>query len=75
MPCARCWKKNWAPKVNTAAFVLRTGSAGNNGCGDYLKQIFPTSKNSCREALQCLPCMKWLWGAHRIEGIGDKHVP
>ncbi|TFG34542.1 pyridoxal-phosphate dependent enzyme [Candidatus Thorarchaeota archaeon] len=54
---------------------LTTGSAGTLGCGDYMKQIYPTSKIVAGEAVQC-PTL-WLngYGAHRIEGIGDKHVP
>ncbi|MHA2115740.1 MAG: pyridoxal-phosphate dependent enzyme [Candidatus Thorarchaeota archaeon] len=54
---------------------LTTGSAGTIGCGDYMKQVYPTSKIAAGEAVQC-PTL-WLngYGAHRIEGIGDKHVP
>lgn len=55
--------------------ALTTGSAGTIGCGDYLKQIFPTSKVIASEALQCPTLMENGFGAHRIEGIGDKHVP
>ncbi len=55
--------------------ALTTGSAGTIGCGDYLKQIFPTSKVAASEALQCPTLMENGFGAHRIEGIGDKHVP
>jgi cysteine synthase A len=54
---------------------LTTGSAGTIGCGDYMKQAYPKSKIAAGEAVQC-PTL-WLngYGAHRIEGIGDKHVP
>ncbi|MBC8252530.1 MAG: pyridoxal-phosphate dependent enzyme [Ardenticatenia bacterium] len=55
--------------------VLTTGSAGTSGCGDYLKEVFPTSKIAIGEALQCPTLMFNGFGAHRIEGIGDKHVP
>jgi cysteine synthase len=55
--------------------VLTTGSAGTIGCGDYLKQIFPDSKIAAGEALQCPTLLENGFGAHRIEGIGDKHVP
>ena len=55
--------------------VLTTGSAGTIGCGDYLKQVFPTSKIGASEALQCPTLLFNGFGAHRIEGIGDKHVP
>ncbi len=55
--------------------TLTTGSAGTIGCGDYLKQLFPTSKVVAGEALQCPTLLENGFGAHRIEGIGDKHVP
>ena len=55
--------------------ALTTGSAGTIGCGDYLKQAFPTSKVAASEALQCPTLLENGFGAHRIEGIGDKHVP
>jgi cysteine synthase len=52
-----------------------TGSAGTIASGDYLKQVFPTSKIVASEALQCPTLLENGFGAHRIEGIGDKHVP
>lgn len=52
-----------------------TGSAGTIASGDYLKQIYPTSKITAGEALQCPTLLLNGYGAHRIEGIGDKHVP
>jgi cysteine synthase A len=55
--------------------ALTTGSAGTIGCGDYLKQVYPTSKIIASEALQCPTLLENGFGAHRIEGIGDKHVP
>jgi cysteine synthase len=55
--------------------ALTTGSAGTIACGDYLKQVFPTSKIIASEALQCPTLLANGFGAHRIEGIGDKHVP
>lgn len=55
--------------------ALTTGSAGTIGCGDYMKQIFPTSKIVASEALQCPTLLLNGFGSHRIEGIGDKHVP
>lgn len=55
--------------------ALTTGSAGTIGCGDYLKQKYPTSKIIASEALQCPTLLQNGFGAHRIEGIGDKHVP
>ena len=55
--------------------ALTTGSAGTLGCGDYMKQLFPASKVAASEALQCPTLLQNGYGAHRIEGIGDKHVP
>ncbi|MFN2195636.1 MAG: pyridoxal-5-phosphate-dependent protein subunit beta, partial [Anaerolineales bacterium] len=52
-----------------------TGSAGTIASGDYMKQIFPDSKVAASEALQCPTLLENGFGAHRIEGIGDKHVP
>lgn len=52
-----------------------TGSAGTIGAGDYLKVKYPTSKIMAGEALQCPTLLSNGFGAHRIEGIGDKHVP
>jgi cysteine synthase len=55
--------------------VLTSGSSGTLGCGDYMKEVFPTSKVAASEALQCPTLLQNGFGAHRIEGIGDKHVP
>jgi cysteine synthase len=68
-------KKILGPKDQYRGVALTTGSAGTIGCGDYLKQIFPTSKIIASEALQCPTLMENGFGTHRIEGIGDKHVP
>jgi len=51
------------------------GSAGTIGAGDFLKERYPSSKISASEALQCPTMLSNGAGAHRIEGIGDKHVP
>ncbi len=58
-----------------AGSVFTTGSAGTIGTGDYLKKLFPESKLAASEALQCPTLLQNGFGAHRIEGIGDKHVP
>jgi cysteine synthase A len=52
-----------------------TGSAGTIASGDYMKQVFPGSKIAASEALQCPTLLENGFGSHRIEGIGDKHVP
>ncbi|MCO5192839.1 MAG: pyridoxal-phosphate dependent enzyme [Anaerolineae bacterium] len=56
-------------------YVSATGSGGTLAAGDYLKTQFPTSKIVASEALQCPTLLNNGFGAHRIEGIGDKHVP
>ncbi|MBN1371902.1 MAG: pyridoxal-phosphate dependent enzyme [Anaerolineaceae bacterium] len=63
------------PKNTFRGVALTTGSAGTIASGDYLKQIFPQSKIIASEALQCPTLLLNGFGAHRIEGIGDKHVP
>ena len=63
------------PQDQYRGVVLTTGSAGTIGCGDYLKELFPSSKVAASEALQCPTLLLNGYGGHRIEGIGDKHVP
>jgi len=58
-----------------AGVVLTSGSSGTMGCGDFLKEEAPDSKLVVSEALQCPTLLENGFGAHRIEGIGDKHVP
>jgi cysteine synthase len=58
-----------------AAWVGATGSAGTLAAGDYLKDAFPGCTVTAAEALQCPTLLSAGFGAHRIEGIGDKHVP
>ncbi len=58
-----------------AGFVSQTGSAGTLGAGDYLKEMFPGSRIVASEALQCPTMLLNGYGDHRIEGIGDKHIP
>ncbi|MBU3917846.1 pyridoxal-phosphate dependent enzyme [bacterium] len=56
-------------------FISATGSAGTIASGDFLKKRYPLSKIVASEALQCPTLLNNGFGAHRIEGIGDKHVP
>ncbi len=63
------------PRARCAAFVSATGSAGTLAAGDRLKQAHPGVKIAAAEALQCPTLLCNGYGAHRIEGIGDKHVP
>jgi len=68
-------EREMGPQDNYRGVALTTGSAGTIGCGDYLKELFPTSKVAASEALQCPTLLINGFGGHRIEGIGDKHVP
>lgn len=58
-----------------AAYISATGSAGTIAAGDYLRTRFPHLKVVASEALQCPTLLQNGFGGHRIEGIGDKHVP
>ncbi len=58
-----------------AGLVSSTGSGGTIASGDYLRQKFPGSKIVAAETLQCPTLLQNGFGGHRIEGIGDKHVP
>ncbi len=58
-----------------AGAIFTSGSAGTMASGDYLKEKYPTSKLGVGEALQCPTLLNNGFGGHRIEGIGDKHVP
>lgn len=67
----RCLGKH----VRASAYISATGSAGTIAAGDYLKSRFPHLKVIATEALQCPTLLMNGFGSHRIEGIGDKHVP
>ncbi len=58
-----------------AAYVSATGSAGTIAAGDYLRTVVPALKVVASEAWQCPTLLMNGFGGHRIEGIGDKHVP
>ncbi|HEX9921277.1 MAG TPA: pyridoxal-phosphate dependent enzyme, partial [Anaerolineae bacterium] len=63
------------PRDQYRGLISATGSAGTIASGDFLKTRFPSSKIVASEALQCPTLLNNGFGAHRIEGIGDKHVP
>lgn len=58
-----------------SALFLTQGSAGTLGSAEYLREKYPTYKVGAGEALQCPTLLYNGFGGHRIEGIGDKHVP
>lgn len=62
------------PGLRLAAWVSATGSAGTLAAGDYLKDLHG-SRVVAVEALECPTLLANGFGAHNIQGIGDKHVP
>lgn len=56
-------------------FIAGTGSGGTIAAGDRLKDEIPTMKIAAGEALQCPTMLNNGFGSHRIEGMGDKHIP
>jgi cysteine synthase len=61
--------------LNFAGACFTSGSAGTLASGDYLKQQYTGSRLAVGEALQCPTIVNNGFGSHRIEGIGDKHIP
>jgi cysteine synthase len=61
--------------LNFSGACFTSGSAGTLASGDFLKQRYPRSRLAVGEALQCPTILNNGFGAHRIEGIGDKHIP
>ncbi len=57
-----------------AAFVSAMGSSGTIAAGDRLKQMFPDCQIVGLEPTQCPTLYNNGYGAHDIQGIGDKHV-
>jgi cysteine synthase len=69
------FKKIGRPGDHVAGAVLSSGSAGTLGSGSYLRDTFPGAKVGVAEAWQCPTILENGFGDHRIEGIGDKHIP
>jgi cysteine synthase len=63
------------PGQRLGAYISSTGSAGTIAAGDFLKTRHPDMITTAVEALQCPTLYTCGFGGHRIEGIGDKHVP
>lgn len=75
-PAARASDSDaFSNRLRLAAFVSATGSAGTIATGDFLKTQHSSTKIVAVEALQCPTLLQNGFGDHRIEGIGDKHVP
>jgi len=71
----KVFRKEAGERSRLAGLTLSSGSGGTLGSGTYLKGLFPELKLNVAEALQCPTLLSNGFGAHRIEGIGDKHVP
>ena len=56
------------------AFVSAMGSAGTIAAGEAIKRDHPGCAVVAVEPVQCPTLYNVGFGAHRIEGIGDKHV-
>jgi len=69
------FEQNKTANQRLSAIALTQGSAGTLGAGEYLKEKFPRIKVGAGEAWECPTLLHNGFGAHRIEGIGDKHVP
>ena len=69
------FSKHFAEGRRLSAYVSATGSAGTIAAGDYLRTQHPSIRVVATEALQCPTLLQFGFGEHRIEGIGDKHVP
>jgi cysteine synthase len=63
------------PRDRLAGYISATGSAGTIAAGDFLRTRHPAVKVVVAEAQQCPTLFNCGFGDHRIEGIGDKHVP
>ena len=63
------------PGERFSGACFTSGSAGTLSTGDRLKELYPHLKLAVGEALQCPTILENGFGGHRIEGIGDKHIP
>src|SRR5512136_651888 len=67
-------KKQGIGNGKIAAYCSAMGSAGTIAAGDRLKQVWPDHKIVGLEPTQCPTLYNNGYGAHDIQGIGDKHV-
>jgi cysteine synthase len=63
-----------ALRLQVGAFVSAMGSAGTIAAGEAIKAQHPGAATVAVEPVQCPTLHDVGFGAHRIEGIGDKHV-
>jgi hypothetical protein len=69
------FRNHYADGRRLSGYVSATGSAGTLAAGDFLHTCHPDIRVVATEALQCPTLYSFGFGEHRIEGIGDKHVP
>ena len=69
------FRNHYSEGRHLSAYVSATGSAGTIAAGDYLRTQHPGIRVVATEALQCPTLLQFGFGEHRIEGIGDKHIP
>jgi len=61
--------------LRLAGYISATGSGGTIAAGDFLRTKHPHVRVVAVEAQQCPTLYNCGFGDHRIEGIGDKHIP
>jgi len=71
---ARIFEHAGGGRARLAAFISSTGSAGTLAAGDHLKATYGT-KIVAVEPTECPTMLYNGYGAHNIQGIGDKHIP
>jgi cysteine synthase len=69
------FQQHYADGRRLSAYISATGSAGTIAAGDFLRTAHPDIQVVAAEALQCPTLLEFGFGDHRIEGIGDKHIP
>ncbi len=69
------YKQIAKPGDRLSGAVFSSGSGGTLGAGSYLRDNYSGFKVGVGEALQCPTILENGFGDHRIEGIGDKHIP
>jgi len=69
------FRNHYSDGRRLSAYISATGSAGTIAAGDFLRTEHPGIRVVATEALQCPTLLQYGFGEHRIEGIGDKHIP
>jgi len=69
----------WLREIGTDEIIATPGTESNVkeiiAAGDFLRTQHPGIRVVATEALQCPTLLQFGFGEHRIEGIGDKHIP